>query len=330
MQRSLNSEILALSQSSSSDPSILVETLRNFQILTTNLETLHIYEIDVKSVHCNPFNSSQIAYLTENCLTLLGKKKLSFLNSGFDGFEFNFSPFLITFYNSSTIALKDMRQEKDVILYSGANIKQALPIDCCYHMAVLSNDLEIFDCRYWNSIHKYEHFTKNENWHIMTFPTRENMYVDGMVSETHQKLYGLGDNIEEYPHVQENILQEFIFELSSSNQKLPTIVNSIASLNIFPLLAAHPITIGNKEIFVQTSKNEGLFIESENFEVTVAETFYQSKLIYNREIETANFYDKKEFFQFLINENCCVPNSEKPKVLIDCEPEFEDFEDEHN
>ena len=156
-------------------------------------------------------------------------------------------------------------------LHTGTDIQQILPLDCCFSMAVLSKDLKIYDCRYWGATHQYNHVQGADRWHIMEFPRRTAMYEEGVVSQTHQRLYGKSNYIEEYDHCQrKSFLEEMIAEISPESENLPRVSNCINSMAVFGLLAAHPITVLKKEVWLQTSENGGLFLECGSSEETLA------------------------------------------------------------
>lgn len=323
---SLQSQILSISSLESlSEILILVETANSFHIFDLNLTQIQAQEAKLKDIHSNPFYPNQIAYLTEKEFSLVNKSNFAFACEGYNGFEFQFSPFLITFYNSSTISLRDMRQEKEIPIHTGNDILQVLPIDCCYSMAVLGKELMIYDCRYWDVTHKYTHVHDSENWFLMEFPQRSSMYADGKVSQTHQKIYGKSNYIEEYSHNQKPLLEELMSELTTNPYYLPSIINSI---NSFPLLAAVPITVNNKEIWLQTSENGGLFIESKS----APDSFFANCIFTNKIIDTkinpeVTVFDRKEFLENVIGDELKIPFSARPSLLLKVDPDFEDFED---
>ena len=149
IQKEVKGIILSISNiKSDSNQFILLETKKNYQIFDTDIKLLEIIKVNLKDIHCNPFYPDQISYLTEDNLCIVNNKSFSYSTSEYDGFEFYFSPFLLTLFNKNTVSLKDMRQENEAIIHSGMNIHQALPIDCCYSMAVLTDCIEIYDCRY--------------------------------------------------------------------------------------------------------------------------------------------------------------------------------------
>ena len=82
----------------------------------------------------------------------------------------------------------------------------------------------------------------------MEFPNRNTMYADEILSKSHQKLYGISQYLEEYSHAQCPFLNELIKDIGPTSINLGKICNNISSLSIYPLLAACPLTIQNREL----------------------------------------------------------------------------------
>jgi hypothetical protein len=321
-----NTEILSiLHYINLSDTGIILELVGGFIIMTPGLEVLYRYDINLKDIHCNPYYPSQIAYLTDTDFCLLNKTNFSFECSGWEGFDFYFSPFQLVLHNSIKIDIKDIRQPKTTPLHTGSDIKQVLPLDCDYLVSVLSNGVEIYDCRYWGIIEKYNHLHKSNNWHLIEHPKRAGMYHDGILNGTHQSLYGISESLEQYPYTKTEFAQDLFADLLNT-EKLCKTISNIGAFGITPLLAAAPLTIKNKEIWAQTSSNGGLFIENE-WENSVSNILFNSKLVYTRRMQTSKLYDFKNYLENLISEELYIPLSQKPKLLITEDPEFEDFED---
>lgn len=326
--------IISLHMITSPEKSLLVETQNGYTKLTLDLQMIENIQLQLKDIHINPFYPNQIAYLTPSNLTLVSKVNFELPCLDYKGFEFHFSPFNIFLYKDSIISIKDMRIDSLINVYTGKNIHQILPIDCCFMVAILEEDLKIYDCRYWKEVDVYECAEDTAMKYLMSFPQRSAMYVDGMVSENHQKVYAKGMVIEEFPHNQIPYLDSLVSELGPLffNCKLPRtaeLINNVHNNSLNPLLAAYPLCYENQCIWLETSTNGGLFIENSGSQETRSSAIFFSTISSNHKLQTVRVHDCKEYFEALVKEKFEIPESTKPKLNLNVlEPDFEDFEDD--
>lgn len=324
----LKSEILNINASNYyKDALILVLTEDCYLIVNHKLSVISKVSGTFLDVQLNPYYPTQIATLTDSLLQMPCQSESNFLCKGFIGFDFHFSPFVFNLYNNTSINLKDSRQPKLMPVYSTSPIFQVLPIDCCYNYSILTETVDLIDCRYWRPYKKYPHLTPGKNWRMFTYPLRTTMYSEGVIAETHQDLFCISDNIEKIPHLKEFTLNDIFLSLAPGCEdcgKLQPCISEFTELH-----AGTYALINEKKFWVQICKAGGFYIQSQNTDLNLSTISEKSRVLYKRKLKSAKKVNKLSFLESLLMTDIKAPISTKPTLPFTYDPVFEDFEDDN-
>lgn len=324
----LSSHILDISASNNfKDALIVVLTEDSFIITNNSFEVISKFNEKFIDVRINPYYPSQISFLTESFLQLQHDSESKLSCEKYSGYEFHFSPFVFSLYNSTSVYLKDIRQPKLLPVYSATQIFQIKPIDCCYNYGILTDSTELIDCRYWKPYKKYPHITPGKRRRMFTLPLRTMMYSDGYISDTHQSLYCISDCIEKIPHSKEYPLNEIFLSLTPGCEDCGKLQPCIAEFA--ELYAGTPGLINDKEVWVQVCKAGGLYLESENETLSLSSISEKSRVLHKRSIASVKKFNKLPFLESLLASPIKIPKNPKPELPFLFDPVFEDFEDDN-
>lgn len=325
---SLNSEVLNINASSCyKDALILVVTEDCYLIINHLLDVMSTVPGRFLDVQLSPYYPSQIATLTDSSLQIQSQSDSKFVCKGFTGFDFHFSPFVFSLFNDTCVSLKDSRQAKPIPVYSTTPIFQVLPIDCCYNYSILTESVDLIDCRYWRPYKKYPHLTPGKHWRMFTYPLRTTMYTEGEVAETHQDLFCISDNIEKIPHLKEFTLNDIFLSLTPGCEdcgKLQPCISEFTELH-----AGTYAFLNGTKTWVQVCKSGGFYIQSPNSPLTLSALAEKSRVLYRRKLKSAKKFNKLPFLEALLSADTKVPQSAKPTLPFTFDPVFEDFEDDN-
>ena len=326
----LDSTIISLSLSTASSRSsqyLLIQTCKSFYTVSQSLCILSTSHTRVSSIKFSPYIPDQITFLKDEKLQTLGPSSSSQIIScnSFKNFEFEFSPYVLTLYNSSSVCTLDTRELKLHQVYSSSNISQLLPIDCCFSYSLLNDNIELVDCRYWKAYRKFSHLACSSNWTLFTVPDRSKMYKSGALCKSEQSLYCISDIIEKIDHSFNDITKEIAFNLVPETYESPAVQPSISSFA--KLYSALPCKINKNLFWVQVCSAGGVYLENSNNELYLSSLAQSCKISSTTRLKTCKKHDKSVLLSSLLNSKLEFPLSEKPTLPYSLQPIIYDFDD---
>lgn len=326
----LDSTIISLSVSktpSRSNQYLLIQTYKSFYTLSQSLCILSSNHTQVSSIKFNPYIPDQITYLKDEKLRTQGPGASSQVLScsSFKNFEFDFSPYVLTLYNSSSVCTVDTRESKLHQVYSSSNISQILPIDCCYSYSLLNDNIELIDCRYWKAYRKFSHLACSSNWTMFTVPDRSKMYKSGALCKSEQSLFCISDIIEKFDHSFNDIIKEIALNLVPETYESPVVQPSISAFA--KLYSALPCKINKNLFWVQVCSAGGVYLENSSNELYLSDLAQSCKISSKSRVKTCKKHDKSGLLSSLLNAKLEFPFSEKPSLPYSLQPIIYDFDD---
>ncbi|CAG9319654.1 unnamed protein product [Blepharisma stoltei] len=334
INKELFSTILQLEQF---ENGIAVRTSANLHILDKNLEEISRIEIKTLEINKNPIFQDQLGYLHDSQFSVFQEKPFSIsLIENYLGFQYYFHPGQALLFNSRKICLRDIRESRESEVLSVKNTKDISCLDYSFSIAVLNSALEIYDCRFWRDpVMKYNPpFDFTHPQFLVQFPDRSLMYRDGMIQETQSKLFGISENhIEEYnTDMRTNDIDlELILEIGEKKDRLARIANCLSYKSPeAKLQGIEQLEINNKRYWLQSCQRGGLYLEDCNSKLThcFLEMVKNKPFQQTLESSTEKVVDKRDFLQNLFNEKIEVAKSAPPKLILEDQFEYEDFEDD--
>jgi hypothetical protein len=323
----LDSEIHSLSLSNPKDSSsfLLIQTSKGFQRFSLNLESEFNFKSSVSEVHLNPYYPSQVVFLKENEIHLQNERNSRIRVENIDRFDFEFSPYIFTLNNSSSIYRMDIREGRQHQVYLSNFIQQVLPIDCCFSFAVLNDGVELVDCRYFKPYKNYSHLSFGGKRVLFTSPGRPEMYKSGTVGNNEQDLFCLSKTVEKLAHGKNEFLDETLSSFVPVCFDSGCIQPSISGFS--SLFSAIPCKIMKNRYWLQVCTGGGVYIENSSSVLFYSELCEKAKISSKARLKTCKKYDQSKTLESLLSSQVSFPESKKPILPYNLQPMIYDFDD---
>ena len=314
--------ILGVKKLSQLEDKILV--LSGESLLSLDTEgTTTVLGSSAGDLQVNPYIPRSFATLDKDHLSTFGVRtqQINF-GSEYLGFDYFMSPLVLILYKSDSVYLYDFREDTQHRILDIPQTKHVLPSDETYQLAVLSQQVQIYDCRFWKVSDTFNHSIESPPPEFLfPLPDRASFYRE----RTHQQVFGISPSyVEEYPFQKPSFNMHGLMKLVSPTMNLPELKNSISfHFELSSLQWAGKI----EDVWVQACVQGGLYVESST--VCNFHPFFDlHNPAFKEPPKKRTFYvvDKRDFFEE-ITQKPQLEQSSPPKLNIEEEQDFEDFED---
>lgn len=126
-----------------------IRTENGIFIIDKDLQIINNITTESRELNVNPILNNQLAYLYSNQINFYQDEPFSLdLYHEFTGFQFYFHPSQLLLHNDSDIYVRDTRNNSETKKLCLSNIKDIKCLDSTFSIAVLTDSLFLYDCRF--------------------------------------------------------------------------------------------------------------------------------------------------------------------------------------